>query len=167
MTKLIIKLIHFPVLMFLYLLKGVAALFTPDYSTHVPRIVEKLASERAPVGTAIKELTFDQVLVYANRKGAVTALQTNFFEFEIEVDGKTYHAGITRAPDGSNCAIFRCRPATDHTAYVVQELTRAAPQSIKKNSEPGKAYQNEIAELTNVVNSLNSIFDKHAEKIKW
>jgi hypothetical protein len=167
MTNLIIKLILFPFLVFLFLLKRVAALFRSDYSAHIPRLVEKLASERAPVGTAIKELTFNQVLAYANRKGAVTARQTNFFEFEIEVDGKTYHAGITRAPDDSNCAIFRCRPATNHTVPVVQALARVAPQSIKENSEPGEASQNEIAELANVVNGLNAIFDKHAEKIKW
>jgi hypothetical protein len=167
MTNLIIKLILFPVLVLLFLLKGVAALFRSDHSAHIPKIVEKLASERAPLGTAIKELTFNQVLAYANRKGAVTVRQTNFFEFEIDVDGKTYHAAITRAPDGSNCAIFRCRPVTDHTVPVVQALARAAPHSIKKNSEAGETSQNEIAELASVVNGLNAIFDKHAEKIKW
>ena len=167
MTNLIIKLILFPVLLLLFLIKWFVALFRSDYSAHIPKIVEKLASEREPLGTAIKELTFNEVLAYAKRKGAVTVRQTNFFEFEIDVDGNAYHTAITRAPDGSNCAIFRCRPATDHAVPVVQTRARAAPHSIKTNSEAGETSQCEIAELASVVNGLNAIFDKHAEKIKW
>ena len=167
MINLTIKVIFFPFLLLFFLVKGIGALFRSDHSVHIPNIVEKLASERAPLGTAIKELTFDQVLAYANQKSAVSVRQPNYFEFEIDVDGKTYHAEITRAPDSSNCAIFRCRPAIIHGAPSVQEIPRAAPPPVIKNSETVETSPKEIEGLTSVVNGLSAIFDKHAKTIKW
>lgn len=156
MTNLIIKLILLPFLLLLLLFKAVAALISRDQCIHIPKIVEKLAAERAPLGTAINELTFDRVLAYASQKATVTAIQHNFFEFEIDVGGKLYHAGITRAPDGSNCAIFRCRPAT-----------RSHPEAASPLVQVDSESRNESVELTKVVNGLNAIFDRHAEEIKW
>lgn len=166
MMNLIVKIILFPILVLILLLKGLRAIFGSDHSSHIPKIVEKLASERAPLGTAIKELTFDQVMVYANKKGAMLVLQPNYFEFEIDVDGKKYHAAITRAPDRSNCAIFRCRPASIHEAPSIQAIPRVAPPVIK-HPEIMQTSSNDIDELSSVVNGLSTIFDKHTQRIKW
>lgn len=47
------------------------------------------------------------------------------------------------------------------------QQAKPAPSSVNKSLDTGEADQAEIAKLALVVDSLNTTFDKHTEKIKW
>lgn len=169
--KLIINLILLPFVIVFFLLKGINQLFRPSYSKDIPRLIEKLAADHEPFGTAVIELTFDQVLIYANQQGVMLSNRQDSFEFELMIGAKSYNTVITRAPDGSNCAIFRCRPIASNSIQPTLNVNINRQNFPRRMDEqPTGAEEKsstEIAEVEGVIKGLNTIFDKHAEIKKW
>lgn len=120
--KILISLILIPIFFLKFIVGLIKGMLGVGQLKYIPKLIQQLANEGDTIGTAIKELKFPQVLAWAEANGTVLTsklhldpMTVDSFEFSVRLpdDGYTYKVKVTRAPDGSNCAIFRCKRRTD------------------------------------------------------
>lgn len=108
--------------------------------------------------TLLFELTFD------SRQYRICLQRWERDDVLLSVDlAQSAENTITRAFGEDSDVTKLIRKQEDNQSQRAQP----APSSVHNNLEAGEAVRSEIAELTRVVDGLNTAFDKHTEKIKW
>ncbi len=106
----LLKLVLFPVVLVFALLGGaIRGIFGAKYLKYIPKAIVHLADDPSPFGTAFEEIKFPQLIAYAEERGVITSKNSNHVEFMVDIDGGVYSVSVSRALDGSNCAILRSR----------------------------------------------------------
>lgn len=136
---------------------------------YIPRVIQVLAEKSAPA-TAITELKFPQVLAYAEEVGVITERGRDLFVFSIIISGKLYNVRVTRAPDGSNCAIFKCShidaspPSVDRLRSGRIETCMDKPKSTVRH---GVEFDPEDPDMPKVMAALDDAYIKHSKNCPW
>lgn len=131
--KIFILIVLIPLAIIKFIIGSMKAMLGVGHLKYIPKLIQELANKSNTIGTAINELKFPQVLAWAEVNGTVLKQGHDFFEFFVRLpdDGFTYKVKITRAPDDSNCAIFRSErhsdiPREDKFAPDVRAANRKA-----------------------------------------
>ncbi len=136
---------------------------------YIPRIIQMLAEKRAPA-TAIAELKFPQVLAYAEEVGVITEKDSDSFVFIIKISGESYNVKVGRAPDGSNCAIFRCSrlEASPPSATVLS--TGRVESFVDKKKSTGRhdvEFDLEDPNMQKILAALDQAYMNHSKNCPW
>ena len=149
--KTILKLIFFPILIVIMVLKGVLkGMFGSRNLKHIPKVIEKLANDDCPLGTAFDEIKYPQVVAYAEENGTILIKSDGYCEFNTRINETVYLVTVNRAPDGSNCAVFRSR------IHNAEEKNKTTNYAEKKTSS-----------FDENVDLLNSAYSDHIKNGRW
>lgn len=107
----LINFILFPFAVLLVVLKGffqfIGEIIGLKNLKHIPKAIAYLANDPSPFATSFDEIKFSHALIYATKNGEITKKSDNYFEFNTSIDGIEYYVKVSRATDGSNCALLR------------------------------------------------------------
>jgi len=150
--KTLLTLLLLPFILIIALIKGIfGGLLGAKNLKYIPKIIEHLANDPSRQATAFQEIKFPQVLAYAEEMGTVTQKESNYFEFLILINSRTYLVKVSRAHDGSNCAVFQSKETSGNTPNITP---------IHKPKKEGTSYPN-------IIEQLNTAYDKHEHKCRW
>lgn len=108
--KILLILLFLPLALVIGLIKGILnGIFGAKNLKYIPKAIVHLAQDSYPLGTAFEEIKFPQVLSYAQEVGIIIQKETNYFEFEVNIYDCIYSVNVSRATDGSNCAILHSK----------------------------------------------------------
>lgn len=107
--RFVANILFLPFVVLFMVIGAIKGALSVKYLKYIPVIIQKQAEAQTSLGTAISELKFPQVLAYAKQNGTILNQDQISFEFITKIADITYKVRITRAPDNSNCAIFRSK----------------------------------------------------------
>ena len=150
--KTLLILLLLPFILIIGLIKGIfgGALGAKNLR-YIPKIIEHLANDPSRQGTAFQEIKFPQVLAYAEEMGTVTQKESNYFKFLITINSSTYLVKVSRAHDGSNCAVFHSEKKSGNTPNIT----------------PIHKPKKEETSAPNIIEQLNTAYNKHEQKCRW
>lgn len=151
--KILLILLFLPLALVIGLIKGVLnGIFGATNLKYIPKAIVHLAKDTYPLGTAFKEIKFPQVLSYAQEVGTITQKESNYFEFEVNIQDSIYSVNVSRATDGSNCAILHSK-----------KKLFSKPLSIR----PTHQVKQKDALSSDIIEQLENSYNKHNQKCKW
>lgn len=174
--RLIFKILLIPVAIISILIGVIKGVFGAKHLKYIPMVIQKLAKDGA-AGTAIAELKFPQVLAYAEEKGVIFERDRDSFSFLITISGEMYSVGIVRAPDGSNCAVFRCsqlasstRPIESKASALMNGAENGGDNFGGKTKAAERHGADSIPEdinMPSVITALDEAYKSHSNRCSW
>lgn len=105
------------------------------------------------------------MLAYATEMGTITKRELEHFEFLVIINDSTYLIKVDWVHDGSNCALFYSEKRTSPTSNTtpLNKIRKEENLNITPIHKPKK----EEAPSQNIIEKLNTAYDKHKQKCRW